>query len=712
MKFNRLMTQSKDYFAQEKWEEARINLMAASEIQPKNADVYYQLAEVQIRQMNIERAIESYRAAINYNPKHKEARLHLASILLAARQYELAEDQVRNLAEMAPDDPDVMLLQAGLASSPQRKDYEGSRKIYKAILEKHPENAGALAGLGQLAVAEGKLKDAEELFLQSAKLDPKNTPLQMVLADLYSRQGRLDDAQAVVEGLLKQNPNNAGLRYGFGEFLLRRGMSDEATSQYAEILKTDPMRHEARDRLYDMLLVRKEQDKAKALTADLAKLKPDEPGTYYFQARDAELDGKTDKALELVLKAIPGMPSFAPAFRRAGLYEIAKGDARNGLQHLNQAIAIDPGDVGARLALARDAMAERNYASASEHVNQILQRFPRQLGANVLRADIALIQGDTALAQKVYQYLIDTFPNNPTGYFKLALLEERNNNLDKAADLYRKTLSFDAGTLLPAQRLASIIVKQRGVDAAISEMNKLLETSKNSKPEYKLLLGSLTLANTKDVERNEHARGYFTQAVEERPELVSAYFALAAIDAQKGDLEAAAQNYEKLIAKNPKHIPSQMLLALARERQGKPEEAAKIYRKVLELSPRFGPAANNLAWLLADRLNGDLDEALKLAQTAKEVLPNEGGVADTLGWVHFKRGSKEVAVTFLQEAVDLERKSAGGKVNPEILYHLAQVQASLGNNDKAKASIAEAIQIAGEHHPQLQQFQDFQKKLG
>lgn len=712
-KFQKLMQKAKDYSTQEKWEEARISLMSASELKPQDANVYYELAEVFVRQQRFDRAIENYRAAINYDPSHKNARLHLATLLLAAREFELAEDQIKKLLETHGDDPEVQLLSANLEAGSPRKNTTGAKKIYEQILGKDPKNVGAVAGLGSLALNDGDLKGAEDYFLKALALEPKNTPLKMVLADLYSRQGRLDEAQTIVEGLLKENPDNAGLRFGFGEFLLKRGLADKAISQYEEILKTEPLKHEARDRLYDMYLVRKENDKAKQLTAAIVAAQPDQPGTQYFQGRDAELSGNTSEAMSLYTKALIGLPKFAAVFRRVGLLELAAGDDRNGLQHLNQAIAIDPGDVGARLALARNALGQQNVAQATEHVNQILQRFPRQLGANVLRADIAVIEGNTELARKVYQYLIDGFPNHPTGYFKLGLLEEKEKNFDKAMELYKKTISFDTDVLLPAQRLVGLLVMKNGLDKTIEEMKKLQDQSEKSKPEFNLILGTLALTNTSDAQRMTKARELLTKAVEERPTLVGAYFALAAIDAQQGDLDAAAANYEKLIVQNPKHVPSHMLLALARERQGKFEDAATAYRRVLDVAPRFAPAANNLAWLLADRLNGDLDEALKLAQMAKEVLPNEGSVADTLGWVHYKRGSKQVALSFLKEAVEHEKKDASGrKMNPEILYHLAQVEADTGEKAQAKAHIEEAIGIAGENHPLTKELKEFLGKLG
>ena len=712
IKYDRLMKSAKDFSDHEKWEEARISLMSATELKPKDPKAYYELAEVLFHQQRFDRAVEFYKTTINYDPKHRDARVHLATLLLAGREFEQAEDQINKLLEINKEDIETLVLKANLEASSPRKNYDGAKKILLKVLEKDPNYSPAIAALGGVALSEGDLKTAEDYFTRALKIDQKDISLQMVMADLYARQGRLDDAQEIVESLIKDNPTNSGLRYGFGEFLLRRGLAEKATDQYEEILKSDPTKHEARDRLYDMYLVRKELDKAKALTAALVKAKPDDPGVNYFQGRDLELEGKPTEALGLYLKAISKMGNFAPPFRRAGLIEIQIGDERNGQAHLNQSITIDPADVGARLALARAALTNRNYAEATEHVNQILKRFPRQLGANVLRADIALLEGNLEQARRVYQYLIDTFPNNATGYFKLGLLEEKGKNDDQAIELYRKTLSFDTTVLLPAQRLAGLLVPKIGLESTIAEFQKDLEASKRAKPEYQLVIGSLLLTAGSDPYRFEKARKLLTDAVEGRPTLIGAYFALAAIDSAQGNIDSAVANYEKLIKQNPNHLPSYMLLALGQERQNKYQDAADTYRKLLTVAPRFAPAANNLAWLIADRLNGDLDEALKLAQVAKEGMPSEGSVADTLGWVNYKRGSKAVAESVLQEAVDLERKAGDGKkVNPEILFHLAQVQASLGEAEKAKATIAEAVAQA-EGTPALQtQFKEFEKTI-
>ena len=82
----------------------------------------------------------------------------------------------------------------------------------------------------------------------------------------------------------------------------------------------------------------------------------------------------------------------------------------------------------------------------------------------------------------------------------------------------------------------------------------------------------------------------------------------------------------------------------------KPDEAKLRYQKALEIDPRAGVAANNLAWLYADK-NENLNVALQLAQTAKSQLSNSHEVDDTLGWVYYKKGLSALAITSLQQSV-------------------------------------------------------------
>lgn len=689
-KFQELSDKAATFEKEEKFEEARISLLAATQIKPKDAQTYYRLGEAYVRLRQIPKALDSYRTAINLDPEHRDARLRIASMMLLGGEQELAESDIRKILEKNPNDIEALILLSSLERA--RNNVEVSKKILDDLFAKEPNNVLVLGNLAQHALQDGKLDEAEKLLVKATEQDESNKSLRLALADIYIRQARTDDARKLVSAVLESDPKNSTLRFFYGEFLLSLAQEKEAMEQFQQTLEIDPGAHKARDHLYDMFLAQRNSEGALALTSELVKNTPEDPAVTYFQARDLELQGKPQEARKMLLKAVEAMRNFAPAFRRLGLIELALGESGPGLEHLNQAVAIDPADVGARLALGRFLLLQKQISESKKHAEAVLQKFPRQIGANILRADIALIEGDKAAAKQVYELLASEFPNTPIGFLKLAILEESEGNVDRAIELYRKGLVFDQNVLIPARRLIGLLIKKDGIDAAITQVKTLREQSQQSQAEYETLLGLLELQRPNpSAEQIKSARGHFSSALEKRPDLLLAYFALGRLDSVSGDLKAAVSNYEKLVELQPKHIPTRMLLALSQEQLGNAEKAAEQYRAILEQAPRFGPAANNLAYLLSEKLKGDLDEALRLAEIAKAELPNEPSVSDTLGWIYHLRGSSRAALPYLEEAVGLLRRAEGNTVvSAEILYHLGMVRKTLGEKGPARSALEEA----------------------
>lgn len=694
-KFQEHTKQAQQLVTEKKWQEARIHLMSAIDLKPREAETYFQLGEVLMHLEKYGAALENYRSAVNFNPNHIQARLRVASLMLASNETELAESEARQVLEREPKNSEAIIVIAAIEST--RTKFDHARELLQDVLSREPKNATAVASLGDIAMKEGKLEEAEKYLKQALEIKPDNGPVLLELADLNIRQNHYDEAQKLLEGMLIKAPENSQLRFLLAEFFLSRGMSDRAQAEYKKVIETDPLQHVSRDRLYDMYLANNDAPAAFALTKALEAKAPQDPVLPYFKGRELELQHNNDGALALYLKTIEGSRNFAPAFRRAGTMELAGGKPREGLEHLNQAISVDAFDVGARLTLGQYYFSRGEFSKALDHVNKILQRFPRQLGANILRADLALVEGKADLARHAYEVLTEAFPNSPVGWFKLGILEESQNNHDKAIENYEKALSFDTGIMSPARHLAQVIIRKDGAEAALKKLQSLKEKSQNSKPEYDFLIGSL-LAATPNATADQiaQARRSLEESVRARPMLIDAYTVLAQLDAREGNFKSAITQYKRLVEAQPQSITYNMLLAVSYESDKQAQNAADTYRKVLDINARFGPAANNLAWLMAEELNGNLDEALRLAQIAKEELTNDPNVADTIGWINYKKGSYRTALTFLNEAVDLIHKDdPKATLNPELLYHLGATKIQLEDQAGGKANLQQALEIGG-----------------
>jgi Tfp pilus assembly protein PilF len=96
--------------------------------------------------------------------------------------------------------------------------------------------------------------------------------------------------------------------------------------------------------------------------------------------------------------------------------------------------------------------------------------------------------------------------------------------------------------------------------------------------------------------------------------------ALAEIYAREKRFDEAIKEYEGVIAKNPKYLAGYMAVGTIYDQKGDGKKAETYYRKALDIKRDFGPAANNLAWNLADR-GGNIDEARPLRKSPRSSFP-------------------------------------------------------------------------------------------
>ncbi|MCL2845623.1 MAG: tetratricopeptide repeat protein [Chitinivibrionia bacterium] len=117
-------------------------------------------------------------------------------------------------------------------------------------------------------------------------------------------------------------------------------------------------------------------------------------------------------------------------------------------------------------------------------------------------------------------------------------------------------------------------------------------------------------------------------------------------------------------------------LGVASERIGEFERAINYFKEVLAMNPRHPIAANNLAYMWAER-GINLDEAMFLVRIALEDEPDNGAYLDTYGWILFNKGRYEEALPPLLRAAELL---------PEeyvVFYHIARTYLALGDKDNA-----------------------------
>jgi tetratricopeptide (TPR) repeat protein len=192
---------------------------------------------------------------------------------------------------------------------------------------------------------------------------------------------------------------------------------------------------------------------------------------------------------------------------------------------------------------------------------------------------------------------------------------------------------------------------------------------------------------------------YYEIAVQRQPELVEARAELARLLLRQERWEAAGAVLAQLARDQPgrptyAEAARAVFDRAAADALGRGDyiEAASLYRLAVQTAPPGrgrAQAQNNLAYVLADKLDRDLPEALRMAEAATQAAPAQGDFIDTLGWVHYRMGEFAAAERVQREAVRLQGE------DPEVRYHLGAICQALGKREEAAAEFEAAIRFAG-----------------
>jgi uncharacterized protein (TIGR03790 family) len=154
-----------------------------------------------------------------------------------------------------------------------------------------------------------------------------------------------------------------------------------------------------------------------------------------------------------------------------------------------------------------------------------------------------------------------------------------------------------------------------------------------------------------------------------------------------GDHAGARAAFEAALKADPTQIDVERRIPMIDDQQGRYEQAVEGYQRLLKRAPNDVASLNNLAYILAARLNRPKD-ALEPAERAQRLAPRAGSVVDTVAWIRHLTGEDQKAALLIDDAVKLEPDDA------ELRVHAAAIYAALGNEAVADRHLGEAVRLA------------------
>ena len=678
----------------------------------KNDSAHYRLGEVFTKLGHRAKAFEAYSNAANVNPHNLKAQLKLAQILLFLKKIKAARLRTEKILAKAPDNLDALRILSHIQLH-EGNDYAAVSTMERA-LSLYPENSDILLGLSRLHLGRNELGKADRAYLQAALTDPLLRRFIVQLADTgyrsipviardYERRGKFHAAERIYRTVADSIDGEGKVVFltELAAFYVRR-------QSYAKALDVLHAAFSINDGLDTLLLIGhlhldfKKIESAEKIADELLRDYPGQMDANYLKGRIHYYKKDYRNAFEHFESVLKEAPKFAKAHYYRGLCLLSRGEVERAKTSLETAVEINPRLNEARVKLAWMYLyyfEKGNLSLARKHLEPVLVQNPDHKEGLILFGHLKTREEDAEAAEAAYKRLIAVDPKQPIGYFKLGLLNYRFGRQPEALRSFEKTVEADPLHKGALTFIINIHLRNRDSEKAL-EACRTNRKQTAGNPHHagfiENLKGRIHLV-TGDFKT---AKDHFERSIELDPDFLSSHLALTKLYLRTNRVKEVIDHFETQVRKDPEFLLGFMVLGIIFDEQGERDKAESYYRRALAVNPDFVPAANNLAWSLAER-NKNLNEAMILSRNTKYLMPKNPHISDTLGWISYKLGYYGKAISNLEESVSMQPDNA------LYHYHLGKAYYENAQLEEARVYLKKALAL----NPDLDWAQDARRIL-
>ncbi|MFQ1063453.1 tetratricopeptide repeat protein [Bordetella trematum] len=325
------------------------------------------------------KAEEAARAFIARNPNARKLRLMLAGQMAERGDYEAAQAELAAMARSAPEDFDLLFMQAQLAYKAGQLDR--ARALLRQYLDVQNQrqqstapgstDAGAAAAdahvlLARIAEDQGRY---DEAIGELGKIDDPGMryAANMRQATLRARQGRVDEALALIAAARAQDEEEQLLGLLTQAQILRD--ASRVPEAVALLEKADRDYPDSVEIKYELAMLQERLgriDQLEKLLREVISLEPEHAHAYNALGYTlADRNQRLPEALDLITQALELAPDDPFILDSMGWVKFRMGDLGAAAEYLKRAYSLRPeSEIAAHLAEVLAAQGERAQAEA------------------------------------------------------------------------------------------------------------------------------------------------------------------------------------------------------------------------------------------------------------------------------------------------------------------------------------------------------------
>ncbi len=289
---------------------------------------------------------------------------------------------------------------------------------------------------------------------------------------------------------------------------------------------------------------------------------------------------------------------------------------------------------------------KKDYIKAEEILHKTIEKYPERISARIVLSKIYLAGGKVSQAEIIAEDILGSEPENIEALYLLANVKREKDDIDDMLIIFERILEINPDNASILLQSGLTYLRKKNIEKA-REIGKGLMKSHPKRPEGNYLMGLISY-----FEKEIDKAVIFLQQSAKKGSFPGVHYFLGLCYFQKGNLELATNEFQRVVDQRPNIIQGRLLLAVTHLRKGRAGDAEAETKKALELDEK-NAFAHNL-----------------------------------LGSAYLALGKGEAAVNEFDRAIELDPKLIDAHIKKGAFNLLS------GNAKKAEKEFVDAVAIA------------------
>ena len=651
----------------------------------KDARLAY--ARVEEGRGNVSQAYGQYLRLVEQDPENLAGRRALSRLAVQLNNWEEVERHVTVAEKLAPQDPVVLSVRAGLDYRNALRSEDGTAaglafEVAQSLLTQDPALFAARRVVIDNLLRHQDWRDALDAVDAGLKQDPEDQLLQRQRLGLLEKLGRDDEFAAQLKDLARRYPDE-GLHQTLVNWYVGNDRTDAAEAYLRERASAGDATPVTRMELVSFLAQTAGHQAARDEIDRILAGEPESPALFRSVRAGLDFDaGNREAAIIEMENILDGAePSEETDRIRVALarMQIRTGNSIGARALVEEVLEHDPTQVDALKMKAGWLIEDDQTGDALLELRQALDQSPRDAETLILMALAHERAGDRELMGEMLALAVDASGRTPETSLRYVQFLLQDDKLLSAEDVLQDALRLQNTNPALLNALGNVYIRMEDWSRAQHVIDRLESIGTEAAAGVATELTARKLAGQS---REEELQSFLGQLAESEDGLQAAA-SIVRLRLAQGDVSGAMTYVNELLQENPDDPSLLFIQASVLGIDGQIEQAAGILRALAAEYPR-----NERVWVTLYNLyrsRGDLETATGILQEGQAALPDSAALKWALAGEAELAGDIPAAIAIYE---DLYETNSGSLV---IANNLASLISTYRQDDE---SLQRAFAIA------------------